>query len=93
MSKELKEINVMEGINFKYNQRISKIEDEIRKQKAEKKKRERLVNILLSICIVITSILIIIYASMIFSETNKDIDNCVEKGHSKAYCEKAILGN
>ena len=83
----------MECINFKYNQRISKIEDEIRKQKAEKKKREKLENILLSICIVITSILIIIYASMIFSGTNKDIDNCIEKGHSKAYCEKAILGN
>lgn len=94
---KIEDICVMEGINFRLNQRISRIEDEIRKEKIKKRKRERFNNTLLSICITIASIitilLIITLGYLVFKDTDKDIQQCIDKGYSKPYCEKAILGN
>ena len=89
---KLEDICVMEGIDFRLNQRISKIEDELRTQKKKTKRKNRIENILLTIAITITLGLIIVWSYYLFKDDNKDINNCVSKGHSQAYCEKSILG-
>ena len=88
----LEDIDIMEGLNFRLNQRISKIEDEIRIQKKKAKSKNRIVNILLTIVLIITLGLTIVWGYYVFKDDKKDINNCVEKGHSQAYCEKSILG-
>ena len=89
---KLEDIDIMEGLNFKLNQRISKIEDEQRKLKKKVKRNNRIENILLATALIITLGLTIVFGYYVFKDDNKDIKNCVEKGHSQAYCEKSILG-
>lgn len=89
---KLNEVNVMEGIDFKLNQRLSKIEDNIRKEKLRIRKNERFNNILISIAIVIALVITIMLSFMIFKNDDKNINECVEKGYSRPYCEKSIYG-
>ena len=88
----LEDIEVMEGINFKLNQRLSKIEDNIRKEKLRIRKNERFNNILVTIAIVIALVITIMLSIMIFKNDDKNIDDCISKGYSKPYCEKSIYG-
>lgn len=88
----LEDINYMEGIDFKLNQRLSKIDDELRILKKKQKQKNRLENILLSICLVIAITITIMLSFMIFKNDDKTIDDCVNKGYSRPYCEKSIYG-
>lgn len=88
----LEDIEVMEGIDFKLNQRLSKIEDNIRKEKLRIRKNERFNNILVSIAIVIALVITIMLSIMIFKNDDKNIDDCISKGYSRPYCEKSIYG-
>ena len=88
----LEDISVMEGIDFKLNQRLSKIEDTIRAEKRKQRKNERFNNILVSIAIVIALVITIMLSFMIFKDDDKTIDECVSKGHTRPYCEKSIYG-
>ena len=88
----LEDINVMEGIDFKLNQRLSKIEDNIRKEKLRIRKNERFNNILVSITIVIALVITIMLSIMLFKNDDKNIDDCVSKGYTRPYCEKSIYG-
>lgn len=88
----LEDINVMEGIDFKLNQRLSKIEDNIRKEKLRIRKNERFNNILLTTAVILASVITIMLCIMIFKNDDKNIDDCINKGYSRPYCEKSIIG-
>lgn len=88
----LEDINVMEGINFKSNQKLMKLDDKIRKEKLKIKKDKEYNNRLIKIAIVLASVIIIMLSIIIFKNDDKNIDECVNKGYSKPYCEKSIIG-
>lgn len=88
----LEDINVMEGINFKLNQKLMKLDDKIRKEKLKIKKDKEYNNRLIKIAIVLASVIIIMLAFIIFKDDDKNIDDCINKGYSRPYCEKSIYG-
>ena len=88
----LEDIDIMNGIDFKLNQRLSKIEDNMRKEKLKTKKDQEYNNRLIKIAIILASAIIIMLAFIIFKDDDKNIDDCIAKGYTKAYCEKSIYG-
>lgn len=90
---KLEDICVMEGIDFRLNQRLSKIEDAMRKEKLKIKKNERFNNILVTIAIVIALVICGLLIYMLATDSEKAINQCVENGHARQVCEKSILGN
>lgn len=89
---KLEDINVMEGIDFKTNQKISKINDELRKNYKKEKRKERIIMIISTLAIIITTIALIKGLIIINKEDKKAKENCMNKGYNQAYCEKSILG-
>lgn len=88
----LEDINVMEGIDFKTNQKISRINDELRKQYKKEKLKERITMIISVIAIIITIIATIKGIMIINTEDDKAKENCMNKGYSEQYCLKQING-
>lgn len=55
-------------------------------------KQEQINNVYLKITMVLASVIIIMLAFIIFKDDDKNINECVEKGYSRPYCEKSIYG-
>ena len=90
----LEDINVMEGIDFKLNQKLMKKNEKVRIEKLKIKKNERFNNILVSTAIVLASVIIIIMlVFLIFKDDDKNINDCISKGYTRQACEKSIIGN
>jgi len=89
----LEDVNVMEGIDFKSNQKLMKLDDKIRKEKLKIKKDKEYNNRLIKIAIVLASVIIIMLAFIIFKDDDKNIDDCISKGYTRQVCEKSIIGN
>lgn len=89
---KLEEVNVMEGIDFKLNQKLMRIDDKARAEKIRIKKNEQFNNRLIKIAIGLAVVIILMLSFMIFKDDDKNINECVEKGYSRPYCEKSIYG-
>ena len=89
---KLEDINVMEGIDFKLNQKLMRIDDKARVEKIRIKKNEQFNNRLIKIAIGLAVVIILMLSFMIFKDDDKNIDDCINKGYSRPYCEKSIYG-
>lgn len=89
---KLEDVNVMEGIDFKANRKLSIKNDNVRKAKLKYKKDQEYNNKLVKAAIGLAVVIILLLSFMIFKDDDKNINECVEKGYSRAYCEKSIIG-
>ena len=89
---KLEDINIMNGIDFRLNQRLQKIEEDQRRLKQKVRRKNKLQNTLLTITLILAMGITIMLAMMLWNDTDKSIDDCISKGYSRPYCEKTIIG-
>lgn len=93
MKKEIKEeVNIMEGIDFKTNQK--KVRKQIKTRTIQRKEQLRKLNRRLNVSLILLVIVTITLIVMIWNYLHKTSDdiykNCLEKGYDVNYCvEKA----
>ena len=92
----LEDINVMEGIDFKLNQKLMRANDRARQEYIKVKRKEqfnkKLYKTLTITAIILVAIVLIIGFIKTSKEDKTSIENCMNKGYSQTYCEKTILG-
>lgn len=75
---KIEEINIMDGIDFKSNQK--RVKAYMKKQK----RKEKFTNVLL---IVLMSLALFFVFDVLTNSTKKAKNDCISKGHSANYCE------
>lgn len=78
---KIEEVNVMKGIDFKSNQQRMK---EMYERQRKQHQKETVLTFFIGIVIVVMTVMLLGYI------TNKEVDKCVNAGHSETYCQVGL---
>lgn len=77
----VEEINIMQGINFRSNQERMR---EMYARQRKQQQKETILTFFIGIVIVVMTAMLLGYM------TDKEVDKCVNAGHSETYCQVGL---